>query len=301
MSMADVTNAEIMGGMFGPNPYTDFPGKVPQPGYVGTPTDAQGNPIQPPPGTTLNSVPAAMQQQASSPSMSVPGNFSDLAGLIPGTQVPLSQLASYMGSQPAATAAPAASAPGQTDLNSALSLLANPGHVTTPGANVPQSPSLANQPSALNAFLANQSGGGTGAGGYSNKGFFDTLNALKTGGSPAASSSLAPDPGASLSAGMAPVTAPGAGVPAPAAPAFNDAPTGHPMTNAPYIGQPAPAPAPAATAAGGLGGLGGLTPQMLQTLAMTRNPNALPSAQQPWQGMGSGNGGAAGNGSSGGQ
>jgi hypothetical protein len=48
--------------------------------------------------------------------------------------------------------------------------------VTTPGATVPES-SVGSQPSVLQQFLANKQGG-TGAGNYSNAGFFDTLNAL---------------------------------------------------------------------------------------------------------------------------
>ena len=55
MSQADVTAAMMMGGMYGPNPYSQFQGRIPLPGYAGTPTDAMGNPIQPPPGVTLNS------------------------------------------------------------------------------------------------------------------------------------------------------------------------------------------------------------------------------------------------------
>ena len=49
------------------------------------------------------------------------------------------------------------------------------------GATVPQQ-SLATQPSVLDNFLATHSGG-SGAGGYSNKGFFDnSLNSLRSGG-----------------------------------------------------------------------------------------------------------------------
>ena len=35
-----------MMGMMMPNPYTQYKGQLPMPGYMGTPTDAQGNPIQ---------------------------------------------------------------------------------------------------------------------------------------------------------------------------------------------------------------------------------------------------------------
>ena len=80
--MADQTNPYTQLGMMGmmmPNPYTQYKGQLPMPGYMGTPTDAQGNPIQsftdaqaqhdawdaanpaPPSGTTtLNSNPGAV-------------------------------------------------------------------------------------------------------------------------------------------------------------------------------------------------------------------------------------------------
>ena len=62
-----------------------------------------------------------------------------------------------------------------------LTALSNPGKVTTPGANVPQATPLGT-PSVLNSFLAAHPGGGGGpaAGNYSNKGFFDTLNQLRS-------------------------------------------------------------------------------------------------------------------------
>lgn len=76
--MADQQNPFTMMGMMQmmqPNPYTQYKGQLPIPGYMGTPTDALGNPIKsftdaqaahdawtPPPaaapqGTTLNSAP----------------------------------------------------------------------------------------------------------------------------------------------------------------------------------------------------------------------------------------------------
>ena len=36
----------MLGGMYGPNQYSHFPGGLTQPGFTGTPTDALGNPIQ---------------------------------------------------------------------------------------------------------------------------------------------------------------------------------------------------------------------------------------------------------------
>ena len=60
-----------------------------------------------------------------------------------------------------------------------LTALSNPGKVTDPGATVPQAQPLGS-PSVMNAFLAaNPSGGGSGAGGYNNQGFFQTLNKLR--------------------------------------------------------------------------------------------------------------------------
>ena len=66
-----------------------------------------------------------------------------------------------------------------------LDALSNPGKVTTPGAQMlpgtsPTGPQ--SQPSVLAQFLQQHPGGGTtGAGGYSNQSFFNTLNALKQG------------------------------------------------------------------------------------------------------------------------
>jgi hypothetical protein len=89
--------------------------------------------------------------------------------------------------QPAAGGA-APAAPADNSYQNALTMLSNPGHVTTPGATVPQSQPISNQPSVLDQFLQNQSGNkGGGAGGYSNQSFFDTLNKLRSGstGAPA--------------------------------------------------------------------------------------------------------------------
>ena len=75
----DQTNPFTIAGMAGmmmPNPYTQYKGQLPIPGYSGTPTDAQGNPIQsfldaqaqhdaapaPAQGMTLNSSPSSGAQ-----------------------------------------------------------------------------------------------------------------------------------------------------------------------------------------------------------------------------------------------
>jgi hypothetical protein len=216
MAWNDNTNAILaMDNFYGPNPYSNFSGQpLPWPSsYAGTPTDARGNPIQPPPGLTLNQAPAAAPQAApaaAQPALAAANNMSQLGGTLAqrqaynsvrglggqaalggATQVGYDQSGKqlpYPVANPAYTAAmmgqgqqaapaqhaPPQQAPGTTDLNSALSMLANPGHVTTPGAQ----PAAAPQgPSVLQSFLANNQGGT--AGNYSNKGFFNTLNALK--------------------------------------------------------------------------------------------------------------------------
>ena len=95
-----------------------------------------------------------------------------------------SALTAGYGAQPQAAAAPqpgAQGAPGAGDISyrNALDLLSNPGDVKTPGANVPATKPITNQPSVLDQFLAGNQGSSGGAGGYSNTGFFDTLNRLK--------------------------------------------------------------------------------------------------------------------------
>jgi hypothetical protein len=192
---------ELMGGMYGPNQYSQFQGRIPLPGYAGTPTDAQGNPIRPPPGVTLNSAPAAAPAPAASQGMfndpaANAALRSQLATLAaqgmggPGAaqaqkyrdlmtgQSGLTPLQGYQAYYTPSSPAPAAQAAGAapSSLDQAISMLSNPGKVTTPGATVPQS-QIGNQPSVLQQFLANNRGG-TGAGNYSNQGFFDTLNAL---------------------------------------------------------------------------------------------------------------------------
>jgi hypothetical protein len=231
---AAVNAAEIAGSMYGPNPYSQFQGRIPFPAYAGVPTDALGRPIQQAPqGTTLNSTPAAAAAAPSSPFPQVPqGQNTALAepfggldrsqwnALTPQQRGPAQAamqdyqaglsmapsdpfVASHnnpSGFNPQSAGAGAMMAQGINGWNqmqnqgadasqqiapggfgagttqNAASLLSNPGKVVTPGATVPQS-TVGSQPSVLQQFLANQKGG-TGAGGYSNTGFFDTLNAL---------------------------------------------------------------------------------------------------------------------------
>jgi hypothetical protein len=87
-----------------------------------------------------------------------------------------------MANQPSApAAAPAPTNP--IDMRQAyLDALANPGKVTTPGAVMQPgtTPTGGPQPSVLNAFLAAHPSGGTQIpGGYSNTGFFNTLQNLQ--------------------------------------------------------------------------------------------------------------------------
>ena len=184
-----------------PNPYTQYKGQLPMPGYMGTPTDAQGNPIQsftdaqkahdawqPPAatsGTTLNSTPQSADlsaYQQGSPYISSGGVLP--SGENYGSSSPTYVQGRYNPPPLQQAAAPAAPAPtNPIDMRQAyLTALSNPGKVTTPGANAPEAPPLG-QPSVLNSFLAAHPGGGTAApagGGYGNKGFFDTLNQLRS-------------------------------------------------------------------------------------------------------------------------
>jgi hypothetical protein len=210
--MADFSNTDAqlaMSGFYGPNKYSNFQNqRLPMPGYVGTPTDAMGNPIQAQPGTTLNTPPPSTQIQAPAPAAGgdpmsamyqaigargggympissggqVSGGAASTNAHLEGGQNIMPQY-QYVPPQQAAPAAPQAQGqaanPGGS-LDTALSLLANPGKVTTPGANGPSSTPQSN---VLQQFLANNKGG-TGAGNYSNQGFFNTLNALKGGAQP---------------------------------------------------------------------------------------------------------------------
>jgi hypothetical protein len=199
-----VNNILTADNFYGNNPYSQFSGSpLPWPSsYAGTPTDAQGRPIQAQPGTTLNTPalaaaapPPAAASGAPDYSTSNPAYANWLKGHPPGSQmtaggqipsgpntmsatptnVPATMMPGLYGQSQAAAAPQAASgAPGTQGLDSALSLLSNPGHVTTPGAQ----PMAPQGPSVLQSFLANNQGG-QGAGNYNNAGFFQTLNKLQ--------------------------------------------------------------------------------------------------------------------------
>lgn len=212
--MADdqaVNNYLAMSGFYGPNPYSQFQNQaLPLPSYAGTPTDAMGRPIA---GTTLNTPPpaaatpppsGATDYSTSNPAYAnwlkghPPGSVMGGGGQVTGGQagaqgganqglqggmnVQPTMMPGLYGQSQSAPAAPATSsqAPGTMDFLQARAMLANPGPVATPGAN---GPSPVQQPNVLANFLANNQGG-RGAGNYSNQGFFNTLNALKSGTQP---------------------------------------------------------------------------------------------------------------------
>lgn len=200
-------------GLVGQNPYLTYQGAIPMAGYYGAPTDASGRPIQSyqdaqvahdqwaathpaqPQGTTLNSHPQVdavtnqllgwnalghMNQPNYRPSTGDPYLDSiNGIGQSGGPQFDPSRAGGQAQQQQAA-------APAQTnpvDMRQAyLSALANPGKVTTPGAQIYPGAAQtgAPQPSVLDKFLASNQAS-TGGGGYSNAPFFQTLNALKQG------------------------------------------------------------------------------------------------------------------------
>jgi len=88
-----------------------------------------------------------------------------------------------MANQPSASAAAPTAPTNPYNMRQAyLDALSNPGKVTTPGAVMQPGTSQtgAPQPSVLQAFLAAHPSGGTSIpGGYSNTGFFNTLNQLQ--------------------------------------------------------------------------------------------------------------------------
>ena len=206
-----------MAAMMQPNKYINAAYRnqpLPIPGYMGTPTDAQGKPIQsftdaqsahdawsaanpaPAQGTTLNSTPqssyinSADRAGIQADSLMALNSMIDTGGghYIAGPGTPPgfwdAQAAAQNG-QSGGGAAAAGSAGGganPVDMRQAyLTALSNPGKVTTPGATVPQAQPLGT-PSVLDSFMAAHPGGGGGpaAGNYSNAGFFDTLRNLRS-------------------------------------------------------------------------------------------------------------------------
>ena len=234
--LADIYNAAALPYMLGPNKYSAFNGNpLPLQGYAGTPTDAQGRPIQsfldaqqqhnawnaanpaPAQGTTLNSTPtnAGLEAQGSQARAMQDAGYGNWATLDP-------LMAQSTRPSPTAGAGSVGATTGWNPNNSAsiyptsaggaaggsltpmggsgsggaganpvdmrqayLTALSNPGPVTTPGANVPQSAPAGQQPNVLDSFLQRVGQPAQpGAGGYSNAPFFKTLQGLRQGAMP---------------------------------------------------------------------------------------------------------------------
>jgi hypothetical protein len=154
-------------GLFDPsqwsNAYSNYNNSaLPWPSrYAGLPTDAMGNPIGLPAGTTLNTPPA---QPAPAPQQGPAAMGQFLGG----------------GGQGAPQAAPAAPAQAGPDYNTVLSMLANPGKVTTPGATVPAAPvsSAQSNPAGLQSFLAGFKPAQSGPGSGFQQGFANALKGM---------------------------------------------------------------------------------------------------------------------------
>lgn len=175
------------------NPYSSFQNTgIPFPAsYAGWPTDSMGNPIQAPPGMTLNSSPAApaaaapaapaapaQPSNALSPQIMQQLDFNArrLTGNATGgaaNAATSAQIQNYLNNPPrqqapqapvAPTPAPAANPAGLTS-QQYLQLLAHPNRVATPGATVPQAASSAQPgPGMLQSFLANWNPAASGPG-----------------------------------------------------------------------------------------------------------------------------------------
>jgi hypothetical protein len=173
------------------NPYSSFQNNgIPFPAsYAGWPTDANGNPIQPPPGMTLNNTPAqpapapapAAQAPYSPPNNVMLGSSSGVGpgGMGAGSPNTMGAYLTLPGGAannspsmaaaqaPAPAAAPPQAGPGGLTAQQYLQLRANPGYIATPGATVPQS-QTSYQPGSgvLQQFLSQwnpaQSGPGSG-------------------------------------------------------------------------------------------------------------------------------------------
>ena len=158
------------------------------------PTDAHGNPIQSYQTAAAQkaATPAAAPAVSinSTPQSNIPQYNYNSGGILPSgenygtsspTYIPPSYQANpaYALQQQAAAAKQAPAAPAGPDMNAAyMAALQNPGHVTTPGATVPQGPTPSAQSGVLQQFLANWNQKGqptTGAGNYNNQGFYNAL------------------------------------------------------------------------------------------------------------------------------
>lgn len=335
--MADNNNnVPTYPAMFDPsqmsNQFSNFNGSaIPWPtSYVGAPTDSMGNPIksympppQPVPGTTINSAPnnnLAQWQAVQQANMNGIGGITSqmaAAGIADQKQANAIRVAMNSGMFPQQPQ-PQPSTPSNS--SAYLSALANPGKVTTPGSSVAPIPYNPNQSSdVFNTILAQlkgqapaaapagigggSSGISTGANNFLN--LLSGIQAMQAQPAPVA----APAPASAVTAApIAPAPA-NAGATAPyihGAAATGATPTDFvPNQFSPQTiallqaaglypqGAGGAAPVPSA---GGLGGLGGIPVQR-----GVGGPPAWQVPQQNFNGIGSGNGGAAGNGSAGGQ
>ena len=207
--MADDTSNKPYPFQFDPsqwsNPYSRFYGQALPfpPTYAGTPTNALGQPIAAPPGMTLNSTPQQPQApapdatamrnavlmgqpgaaQAYGANFAPPGSPGGIQGLYGRNFAAFTPQGSLQGAaQPAAQPAQAAA---PNNWQSTLSMLANPGPVTTPGATVPQAPPGGGQPSpgVLQNFLANWQPAQSGPGAGFTQNFNTILRGLQSKGS----------------------------------------------------------------------------------------------------------------------
>jgi hypothetical protein len=156
--------------------------------YAGLPTNSMGQPIALPAGTTLNSAPAqppaAAPQAAPQQGRWISTNGG--GGMLPSGQNYGSDHPTYIPAQyqylPAQQAAaapqahPAATSP--VDYNTVLSMLANPGKVTTPGATVAQQPNAAPNAAGLQSFLAGWKPAQSGPGSGFQQGFSNALKGM---------------------------------------------------------------------------------------------------------------------------
>ena len=163
--------------------------------YSGTPTDAMGNPIKPPPGMTLNSSPAAPPPPApAAPPQQQYGRIWEGTGTggAAGGQNAMGSGGPTAGQnvsgygpigpapqQAAPQAAPQAAAPtAPNNWQNTMAMLANPGKVNTPGATVPATASAQPGPGSLQAFLANWKPAQSGVGSGFQQGFAGALKGM---------------------------------------------------------------------------------------------------------------------------